>query len=89
MTAARIPGRTKGDRGNMRSSQHIKGLLRSFVSNVNLCSKFSPNPSETSFIKELLAPESVSNTSAQHQLFQPLFVAFFRFMQRRLSFYRH
>jgi hypothetical protein len=89
MTAARIPGRTKGNRGNVRSSQHIKGLLRSVVSNVDLCSEFSPNPSETNFIKESLILEPLSNTSAQHQLFQPLFVAFFRFMQRRLFFYRH
>jgi hypothetical protein len=85
MTAARIPGRIKGDRGNIRSSQHIKGRLRSFVSNVNLSSKFRPNPSETTFIKESLVPEPLSNTSAQHQLFQPLFVAFSRFMHRRLS----
>jgi hypothetical protein len=56
---------------------------------VNPSSKYRPNPSETNFIKEPLVPEPLSNTSAQHKPFQPLFVAFSRFMQRRLSFYRH
>jgi hypothetical protein len=85
MTAARIPARIKGNRGNIRSSQHIKGRLRSFVSNMNPSSKFRPNPSETTFIKESLVPEPLSNTSAQHALVHPLPVAFSRFMPRRLS----
>ena len=88
MPAGRIRRRIRADRGKTTGIQQVKAFLNSTVSNTSLSNLSSPSATEGLKNEHLPSPCS---TRLLNPTNTALFVAFLRFMRRRLehSLFRH